>query len=163
MKTFRADRVSRTWTQQIGAPPEVVFPLLCPVREYDWIPTWKCELLYSDSGVIECDCIFRTEAPGGGRQVWVVTERDPEAHKLGFVVVRGEDLVLRHDVSLRGDGETTAVRWESTFTGLSPEGNRQVQAVTDEAYGKRLAILGQLLDHYCRTGEMLGAASHPSS
>jgi hypothetical protein len=29
------------------AAPAQVFPLLCPVREYEWLPHWRCELLHS--------------------------------------------------------------------------------------------------------------------
>ena len=47
----------------LSGSPEQVFPLLCPTREYDWIETWQCELIYSDSGFAEPGCIF-TIVPG---------------------------------------------------------------------------------------------------
>jgi hypothetical protein len=28
---------------------EMIFPLLCPQREYDWIESWKCNIIYSKS------------------------------------------------------------------------------------------------------------------
>lgn len=160
MTDFRADRAVRTWTQHIAAPPDAVFPLLCPVREYEWIPTWSCELVYSEGGVIEDNCVFRTDMPDRGPELWVVAGRDAAAHTVGFVVVRGDAVVLKHDVSLQAEGPgRTSVRWVSTFTGLTEAGNAQVAAVTEQAYEAQLTILGKLLDHYCRTGAMLGAAS----
>jgi hypothetical protein len=39
----------------VPAAPDRVFPLLCPVLEYRWIPTWRCEQLHSESGVAEED------------------------------------------------------------------------------------------------------------
>ena len=41
----------------VDAPPEVVFPLLCPVREYEWLEDWTCEMVFSESGVAEEDCV----------------------------------------------------------------------------------------------------------
>jgi hypothetical protein len=34
---FDAKRVTRSYRQTINAAPEVVFPLLCPVRESEWL------------------------------------------------------------------------------------------------------------------------------
>ena len=61
----------------VPAPPDRVFPLLCPVLEYRWIPTWRCDLLHSDSGVAEEDCVFRTDFPGAGPMTWVVNCYQP--------------------------------------------------------------------------------------
>ena len=34
----------------INAPADEILPLACPVLEYDWIPGWKCKLLYCPNG-----------------------------------------------------------------------------------------------------------------
>ena len=34
-------RVVLSATMDLPAPPDEVFELLCPVREYDWIPPWR--------------------------------------------------------------------------------------------------------------------------
>ena len=49
------DKLEHSVEFTVPATPERVFPLLCPVLEYRWIPTWQCELLHSDSGVAEED------------------------------------------------------------------------------------------------------------
>ncbi len=41
MTTFKAKRVSHEYTQTNDAPPDEVFPLLCPVRESEWVPGWQ--------------------------------------------------------------------------------------------------------------------------
>lgn len=54
--------------------PERIFPLLCPVLEYDWVPGWECELVYTESGVAESGAVFRTERErDGGLDTWVVS------------------------------------------------------------------------------------------
>jgi hypothetical protein len=38
--------ITHTFDFTVPAAPEHVFPLLCPVLEYKWIPYWRCELLH---------------------------------------------------------------------------------------------------------------------
>jgi hypothetical protein len=67
MSVFKADRIFRTNTIQVEAPPEKVFPLLCPVREYDWVEPWKCEMIYTDSGFVEDLTPCEARVPVGRR------------------------------------------------------------------------------------------------
>ena len=55
------NRIDRQFQTRLTAPPERVFPLLCPIKEYDWIPQWRCEMIYSKSGVAELGCVFKTD------------------------------------------------------------------------------------------------------
>jgi len=59
-------RTVKKHTILLHGKPEVLFPLLCPVREYEWIEPWKCDMIYSDSGFAEQDCIFQTDFPHDG-------------------------------------------------------------------------------------------------
>ena len=77
MPAFKAVRVSHEYTQTNEAPPDKVFPLLCPVREADWVPGWKYNLIYSESGVAEDGCVFSTPNDGGPDTTWMVTRYDP--------------------------------------------------------------------------------------
>ena len=83
----------------VPAAPERVFPLLCPVLEYRWIPTWRCELLHSESGVAEQDCVFRTDFPGAGPMTWVVTRYQPAKH-IEFCCFVAEHFVMRLKLTL---------------------------------------------------------------
>jgi len=51
MTAFKGCRVAREYIQNNPAAPEKVFPLLCPVREADWLPGGQYRLIYSDYGV----------------------------------------------------------------------------------------------------------------
>src|SRR2546427_12204443 len=55
-----ARRVTHEYTQTNDAPPEIVFPMLCPVREADWVPGWQYKMIYSKSGMAEAGCVFTT-------------------------------------------------------------------------------------------------------
>lgn len=156
---FTALRAVKTCTQHLLAPPDKVFPLLCPTREYDWIESWKCRMVHSQSGFAELDCIFVTDIPTEGEDVWVVSVHRPN-EEIQFVRSNGRR-VIRYSITLtdNGDGTTTA-EWRQVLTGLNEEGNRLVASVTDEAYQRRISVLERRLNHYLTTGEMLLGRPH---
>jgi hypothetical protein len=87
MPAFEAKRVSHEYTQLNDAPPESVFPLLCPVREVDWVPGWQYRLIYSESGLAEDGCVFSTPNEAGPETLWMVTHYDPAAFTIAFAWV----------------------------------------------------------------------------
>jgi len=50
MKIVKPKRATRCYTQHLVAAPNAVFPLLCPVREAEWIRGWDPSLVVSASG-----------------------------------------------------------------------------------------------------------------
>ena len=155
---FSVLRTTKTCTQHLLASPDRVFPLLCPTREYEWIEPWKCRMVYSESGVAEQDCIFVTDFPNEGEDVWVVSVYRPN-EEIQFIRFNGMR-VIRYSITLadNGDGTTTA-EWKQVLTGLTEEGNRLVKGLTDEAYRQKILGLEQRLNHYLTTGEMLKGVS----
>jgi hypothetical protein len=153
---FSSLRTIKTAKQHLLARPDKVFPLLCPTREYEWIETWKCRVVHSQSGCAELDCVFVTDFPGEGEDVWVVSVYRPN-EEIGFVRSNGRR-TIRFSITLtdNGDGTTTAV-WTQVFTGLNEDGNRMVQSVTDEGYRQRILERERQLNHFLTTGTMLKA------
>ncbi len=58
-------RVRHGYRQAINATPDTVFPLLCPVREMDWLAGWRPHWVLSASGVAERHCVFQTPGDDG--------------------------------------------------------------------------------------------------
>ncbi len=141
----------------LPAPPERVFPLLGPVREYEWIPTWSCELVFSRSGIAELDCVFRTRFPADGPEdTWVVSRYQPP-RSIEFVRVNAWRS-MRYAIGLEdGRDGTTRATWTQILTVLHPDGNRLVDEQTDEAFAARMVALEKLLNHYLTTGTRLGS------
>ena len=154
MTTFKAVRTTRTAYQTLAGNPGDIFPLLCPMREYDWIEHWSCEMVYSESGFAEPDCIFTTSFPEpGGRDTWVVCRHEPPA-RIEFI--RTNSLrVMRYAITLteQAPGRTRA-RWQQTITATNEEGNEHLGTLTDEAFTAQVATLETLLNHYLQTGRM---------
>lgn len=130
MSHFSGRRRQTQFTHELNAPPEVVFPLLCPVREYEWLEGWTCEMIYSDSGVAEKDCVFRTNRQPGGLCTWCTTIYQPP-ERIEYVTV-GEDSLTRLHVELARTAAGTRLRWTRLFTGLTELGNQNIGWWTTE-------------------------------
>lgn len=149
-RQIRTERARRRFeaSQVVQALPEAVFPLLCPVREYDWIPEWDCRLVYTESGLAEVGCVFQTEREAdGGLDTWVVSRHEP-AHHVAFV--RVNDLrAMQYDISLAptADGATRLV-WCQVITSLNEAGDRHVQALEESDFFRTITKLETLLNDY---------------
>ena len=156
---FKSLRVAHEYTQTNSAPPEKVFPLLCPVREADWVPGWQSRLIYSDSGVAELGCVFATpnppaspgSGPSGAETTWIVTEYDPAAFRIAFVWVEpGRVLTeIRIHLTPAEDGAARA-HILYRYTGLSSEGNRQVESYDKKWFRAKMEDWETAINHYLR-------------
>ena len=159
MEKFVAARVVRDYGRELDAPRERVFPLLCPVREYEWIEPWRCDLVYAASGVAEAGCVFRTDFPGDpGPEVWVVCRYEPPA-AIGFVRV-GPHRSVRMDITLEAlPGGRTRSRWRHEHTGLDAAGNAWLAEHGEAEHVRDMTVLLDMLAHFLDTGRMLPLAA----
>lgn len=148
-------RTIKEHTILLEGNPEVVFPLLCPVREYEWIEPWKCEMIYSDSGFAEQDCLFQTDFPyDGPKDTWILC-RYEKPTLVEFVRVNGIR-AIRYTIILRQTGEgKTESDWRQVITGLNDQGDRFIEGLSDQELKHRMQTLKQMLNHYLTTGQML--------
>jgi hypothetical protein len=158
-KAFRARRVICHHEEKIPASPATIFPLLCPIEEYKWIDEWECELVYSDSGVVEDNCIFREQISSvlfgsSAPAAWITTLHDPDNFRRHFVIFNDE-LVRKAEVSIEDSGGgISTVRWTTIATTLNEKGNEGF----DDLEGKlqlMLRFIATSLRHYCETGQIL--------
>ena len=152
-----AHRIERTVTFVAKASPETVFPLLCPVLEYKWISFWKCRMVYSQSGVAEKDCVFHTDMPHRGGELWVCHLYEPSS-RIGYLRF-GEDKVTKLEIFLTPQGEETQLSWVTTYTGMGQTGEAYVTGMTRERYELEVLSLARMLNHYLETGECLHDAA----
>jgi hypothetical protein len=112
----RAERIERETSFELKAAAARIFPLLCPVREYDWIPDWRCEMVYSESGVAEENAVFHTRELFGRRTVWCCITYEPPA-LIEYLLVLGASGVVRLSIRLdEAPGGSTRVTWTMRFT-----------------------------------------------
>lgn len=116
----QANRVVRTFQQQIDAPPAHVFPLLCPEMERHWLPGWSCRMIHSRSGGAEPGAVFAT-GDEAAPTVWVVSEHVAPA-RVGFVRWQADGLVVQIDISLSARDGGSAVAIAYTYTAVDAAG-----------------------------------------
>jgi len=155
---FQSKRVTHEYTQTNSASPENVFPLLCPVREADWVPGWQYRLIYSQSGVAEAGCVFITPNEDGSETIWLVTEYDPAAFKIAFAWVNPGSVAAQISIRLepKSSNETTAYICYA-YTGLSERGNREVGRYDTAWFARKMQSWEAAINHYLRTGRKIEA------
>jgi hypothetical protein len=155
MRNTKPIRASHTYRQQMHAPAERVFPLLCPVREVDWAVGWAPRLIVSASGVAERDCVFVT--PGEPDAIWYVTRHEPQEWFVEMLKVTPEITACRLDIQLVPRGEECFADVRYTHTSLGPRGDAFVAAFTADYYRNFMQAWEKEINHYLTTGRMLGS------
>ncbi len=145
----------QTYRRPFSAGPEAVFPQLCPTREADWIEGWVADLIYTDTGYAEPDCILTTpDSNVLGPGLWIITRREPnKRHE--FLVIRDDGVVghFRIELADNGDGTCDSI-WTLIFTATNEQGNRVIEAMPhkDPAFE---AVVLDALEHFLKTGERM--------
>lgn len=153
MRIIAPHRVRHTYRQHIVASPETVFPLLCPVRENDWVQGWDPVLVVSASGVAEPDCLFVT-SDRGRDAIWVVTRLDRASWTIEFVKVTPGVTVGQIRVTLTAEPGGTAADVTYQHTALGDAGREFVESFTEEFYEAFMKEWEASMNHYLTTGEI---------
>lgn len=154
VKIAEPNRVVRSYTQSLVGRPEAVFPLLCPVREADWIPGWDPALVLSTTGLAERDCVFVTSSPPADA-TWYVTRHEPGAGFVEMIKVTPSVTACRLTIQLRAVGEGCEADVTYMHTSLGPQGDEFVLAFTEPAYVQAMQQWEARLNHYLVHGQAL--------
>lgn len=157
MKIVKPVRATRTYTQRLVARPEAVFPLLCPVREADWIEAWNPPLVISSSGLAERDCVFTTSAQPVDA-VWYITRHEPDTGFVEMLKITPTLTACRLTIQLRAAGAGSEADITYSHTSLGPDGDKFVAAFTEDSYRQFMQDWESRINHYLRHGTALRAA-----
>jgi hypothetical protein len=148
-------RVTRSHVQRLNAAPARVFPLLCPVREADWIDGWNPKLVITQSGVAEPDCVFVTAAEPADA-IWVVTRHEPDRFVEMLKISPGVT-VCRLTIALRAAGGGCEAEVTYRHTSLGPAGDAYITDFTEAHYAAFMVNWERRLNHYLDHGRALRA------
>jgi len=135
----------------VSAEPGKVFPLLCPVREYEWIPTWKCDMILSKSGLNEKGSIFKTENSYGAKtMIWTTQEFDPSTYTVRFTNFASSGFIVNLKINLFETEKPKACKavWRYEFIPVSEEGDKAVAEISKKEVEKGIKKLGLLMEKY---------------
>jgi hypothetical protein len=148
------NRVSRSYTQTIHAPPSEVFPLLCPVRETEWVNGWNPLMVLSHSGVAEPDCIFTTPSVPEDA-LWMITAYDPVGLSLEIIKLIPRVVVAKIEIRLSEAGEGTSAEVSYTYTSLGDYGDAVLEDFSENDFTAFMRTWEEELNHYLRTGSKI--------
>ena len=156
---FAARRTIKTYRQTIDATPEKVFPLLCPVREAEWIDGWQYAMIYSASGLVEEGAVFSTPHAGEADTVWIVTKHDPGKREVEFArfTHASRICVLRIAVSAKTEN-SSFVDISYTYTATAPAGNAFIESLTDAVFVEAVSFWEKSMNYFLATGKKLTKA-----
>ena len=155
MKIEKPNRVSHTYVQTIHGKMEEIMPLYCPVRELDWCENWNPKTVYSNSGLVEKDCIFIT--PDGETDVvWIVTDYDTEKGHVEMFYHVPQVLITKLEIQVTALTENkTEIVLTYSKTSLSEKGDKILEKFTKEEYDIMMDSWEKAMNHYLATGIML--------
>jgi hypothetical protein len=156
MIVTKPNRVTRTFTQKLVAEPSKVFPLLCPVREADWLDGWDPLAVFSETGVAEVDCVFITEA-SPSNAIWYITRHEPSNGFVEMIKITPTVTACKLTIQLRpvGDGSEATITY--AHTSLGPEGDTFVTSFTEEHYQQFMGDWEARINYYLLHGSVLRA------
>ncbi len=140
--------VARSYTQKIHASPEEVFPLLCPVREAEWVPGWDPLVVFTQSGLMEQDCIFLT-GEDGPESFWVTTRHDRRNLQLELVKVTPGMTIGKISIALKANGdEGTDLEVTYRYTAVSQAGQDFVDGYSEDYFVQFMRQWEKALNDY---------------
>ena len=156
---FHARHVKKEYCQNINAVPDKVFPLLCPVREAEWLEGWQYKMIHSKSGLVEEGAVFSTPGKDEPNTIWIVTKHDSAIYEVEFTrfTHQSRTCVLNINVHPRGE-HGSYVYISYTYTGISPSGNRFIDDLTEEVFQEDMKFWEDSMNHFLETGEQLKKA-----
>jgi hypothetical protein len=146
----------RSYRQIIEAPPDVVFPLLCPVREVEWLDGWEYSMVFSSSGLAEEGAVFTTTNAGEAETTWIVTRHDRPAGLVEFArVTPGSRTCLLHIHVTPFGSARSHVTVRYAYTSLSPAGDAFLDRWTEEVFLEAVGFWERSMNHFLATGRLL--------
>jgi hypothetical protein len=153
-------RITRRYAMTIEASAADAFVYMCPRREHEYLPDWKAEIVYSESGYAEAGCIFQTRRDEDPEATtWVIHTHDPRNLEVHFVMVTPGSRVGRLSVvcaPIEGEANRCRATFTYEITPIAEHGDRFLNDVfTAENFEAMMQGEEKALNHFLAKGHML--------
>lgn len=141
-------KFTKSYAHHYNAHAGTVFPLLCPVRESDWLHDWTCKIIHSKSGLVEKGCVFKT---GGGPEetTWVVTTHDTDQFLVEFVRMTPGKVVVELSIQLTEASSNSCIAAINyMYTPLSKAHEQQLEATLDQEFELMMKWWEKAMNYY---------------
>ena len=155
MKICEPNRITHSYEQTIEGSIEEIFPLYCPVKEALWTEGWDPNVVYSESGVVEPECVFITEE-NGLASAWFVAVYDIEQGCVEMIKHTPAITISKLKIIVEPISEkTTRALISYSITSLSSSGDDGLKEFTKENFDISMDAWEKAMNHYLKTGKML--------
>jgi hypothetical protein len=153
---FQAKRISRSYRQTINTTPDQIFPLICPVREKEWLEGWDYQMIYSKTGLAEQGAVFSTSYEGEEDTIWIITKHDSIKYEVEFVRVTPalRASILTVEIKEK-DEHSSYVDITYTYTALTDMGNTFIDNYTEEFFQRNMKHWEKSMNYFLVTGKTL--------
>ncbi len=149
-------KLIQRYQQTLAGTKEEIFPLLCPVREKEWLQDWDYNMIYSESGYAEKGCIFDTNNNYGSYR-WIITKHDSDSHEIQFIKIMRDKIIVIIDIDLEEKSEKLILcNIQYDFIPLCDEASEGMyKENTEEDFNKHMKKWEDSLNYYLQHDEML--------
>ena len=153
---FKASKITRSYRQTIDASADRIFPLLCPVREAEWLDGWQYTMIYSESGLVEEGAVFSTSHEDEEDTIWIVTRHEPSKREVEFTRFTPNSRICVLKIAVQPkDKNRSHVDISYSYTGITPSGNAFIDAFTEEAFLEAVTFWEKSMNYFLKTGGRL--------
>ncbi len=149
-KWEKGERFNYSYRMDFPSTPETIFPLLCPIFEYDWLNDWKCTMVYSESGVAENNCIFyKPVVPHFSKKMFfqVIQYNPPEF--IEFLIHINKTGTIRFGIKLlQVNNDRTEARWAYLLTGFTRAGITKLKNYRENLIEKQVENMERDLSYW---------------
>jgi hypothetical protein len=124
------------------------------VREVDWIEGWNPELVISQSGVAELDCVF-VAAADITNAILYITKHEPSDCLVEMIKITPGVTACKLSIEVQSVKSGSEAIVTYAHTSLGPEGDSFVESYTEEHYMSFMRDWETRLNHYISHGTML--------
>lgn len=155
-----ATHKTRTVETVYECPVEKLYPLFCPVREFEYMRNWTCTMRFSESGYAEKNAIFQSgyPFPPGMKATWVCTNYEKNKSLTYTIFIPNTVIiVLEHKFEKLNDNKTTHIVAISGF-GLNWLGRimlKKMFSKADDKDGWRDEMTKELV-YFLKYGKKIG-------
>lgn len=156
-KNFEAIRIIKTHELKLCADARTVFPLLCPVKEIDWIDGWDeiCRMIYTKSGIAEEGCIFETNNATEGKAIWICSKYDLDKTRIEYIKHIIDKLLIKLTMEVKDDSENkSSILMTYNVTGLTDEGNKSIKEHMEVGFPGLIQAIEEGINYYVSNGKM---------
>ena len=154
--------VNVTIKDTVDVKAEEYFKLICPVREYDWIPGWKCEIIHYPEGHMSEGVIFDEISSSlyltgevGEKTKWTCLVHDPKNYRVHFSLDNVASSSL-YRIEAKPIGENKIeYTLNLTYKPLNLQGENVIKNNGTFKIKYMLTLLSLLIKHYLENGSQL--------